>query len=277
MRIMPFLLPFIVYWTVCNVPSQSQPIKLESDIIKLADGAFIDADTIEFIRGFRRTLLTFLLGEELPNGKRKGLYEFSGHYYDIKSLAILEKELSALNDQKSNSAKQALRELLVHAKADFLVKSKKFIEGGRGAKGILIVLIQEDCKKRNRPASLLLEWAKTKEGLEASMFEKQITSFELYYYFCTDLVNFLLDLTHSCPKAEQHFKDRVAKWSTVKEILPLVLKKAHLRQDQVNEAEFLKYLKERYLDHMAIDEITIHVVTPLLIEYLKHRSIPHAN
>ena len=70
----------------------------------------------------------------------------------------------------------------------------EFIESGRGAKNIMVVLIQEDCQKRNRLDSLLLDWAKTKEGQESTMFEHQITSFGHYYYFLTDLVNFLLDL-----------------------------------------------------------------------------------
>jgi hypothetical protein len=134
----------------------------------------------------------------------------------------------------------------------------------------MIVLIQEDCQKRNRPESLLLEWAKTKEGQESTMFERQINSFGDYYHFLADLVNFLLDLTHSCHKAHTQFKDRVIKWSAVKEILPIVLKKAHVKSEQINEIEFLKYLKERYLDRITVDEITPQIIVPLLVEYIKH-------
>ena len=64
----------------------------------------------------------------------------------------------------------------------------------------------------------------------------------------------------------------MAKWSTVKEILPMVLKKAHVKSEQINEIEFLKYLKERYLDHIAINEITPQVIVPLLAEYIKHTN-----
>ena len=104
------------------------------------------------------------------------------------------------------------------------------------------------------------------------MFEHHVTSFGHYYHFLTDLVNFLMDLVHSCPKAETQFKDRVAKWSAVKAILPAVLKKAHVKGEQVNEIEFLKYLKERYLDSIGLNEVTPHVIVPLLTEYIKHTN-----
>jgi hypothetical protein len=84
------------------------------------------------------------------------------------------------------------------------------------------------------------------------------------------LANFLRDLVHSCPKAEQQFKDRVTKWSAVKKILPIVIKKAHVKADAVNEIEFLKHLKERYLDHITLDEITPQTIVPLFTEYIKH-------
>lgn len=275
MRIMAFFVPLIA----CSTLTQyiyTQEVKLDSEIVKFADGTLIDADKIEFIRKFRRTLLTFLVGDELPNGKRKGLYKLADKYYNIKELAALEQEVMAQSDQKSYNLRQVLKELLVSAKADFIIKSKEFIESGRGSKKILIMLIEEDCKKRKRPDSFLLDWAYTKEGHEATTFEQKIKCFSDYYHFCTDLVNFLLDLTHSCPKAEKQFKDRVAKWSKVKELLPVIMKKAHVKQENINEADFLKYLKERHLDQIALSDITCNVIEPLLIEYIKHPPTTHA-
>ena len=248
-------------------------VTLESSVISIADGKFIDADKIEFIKKFRRMLLASILGEQMPNNQRKGKYRLGDKYYSIEALARIEQEVSAGTSKRDLEIKSALEELLTHAKADFIVQSNEFIESGRGAKNIMIVLIQEDCAKRNRSDSLLLEWAKTKEGLESTMFEKHITSFGLYYYFLADLVNFLLDLTHSCPKAEAQFRDRVAKWSAVKEILPVIFRKAHIKSDQVNEVEFLRYLKERYLDRIALSEITPQIIVPLLVEYSKHLQI----
>ncbi len=247
-------------------------ITLESPVIKMADGSFINADKIEFISKFRRTLLTFIVGDLLPNNQRKGRYFFDGVWHSIESLARIEEELNRSIDPKKSVKQCALKEILIYAKADFIVKSSEFIESGRGSKNIMIVLIQEDCLKRNHPDSLLLDWAKTKEGQESTMFESQIKNFGDYYHFLADLVNFLLDLTHSCPKAHAQFKDRVAKWSVVKEILPIVLKKAHVKSEQINEVEFLRYLKERYLDHIELSEITPQTIIPLLAEYIKHTN-----
>lgn len=251
-------------------------ITLESPVIKLADGALINADKIEFIRKFRRTLLSFLIGDQLSNGQRKGKYLCGGKWHSVESLARIEQELAVSNRKEDAVKLLALEELLTHAKADFIVQSAEFIESGRGTKNIMIVLIQEYCQKRNHLDSPLLEWAKTKEGQESTMFEHHITSFNLYCYFLTDLVTFLSDLAHSCPKAEMQFKDRVAKWSAVKGILPTVFKKAHIKSEQVNEVEFLKHLKERYLDAIALHEISPQVIAPLLIEYIKHTNNPYA-
>ncbi len=266
MCVLPLLVSALIIY-----PSEKN-IMLESSVIKVADGTFLNADKIEFIRKFRRTLLTFIFGDQLSNNQRKGKYFFCGKWHGVESLARIEQELATSTRKEDVEKRLAIEELLTHAKADFIVQSSEFIESGRGAKNIMVVLIQEDCQKRNRLDSLLLDWAKTKEGQESTMFERQITSFGHYYYFLTDLVNFLLDLVHSCPKAEKQFKDRVAKWSAVKAILPTVLKKAHVKNEYVNEIEFLKYLKERYLDSIMLNEITPQVIVPLLTEYIKHTN-----
>lgn len=276
------VLPLFVVFTM--YPSEKH-ITLESSVIKIADGTFINADRIEFIRKFCRKLRAFLFGDQLPNNQRKGKYLFYGKWHGIESLAHIEGELhTALRQETDNSKKieiqdclAALQELLTHAKADFIVQSSEFIESGRGAKNITVILIQEDCQKRNIPDSLLLDWAKTKEGQESTMFERQITSFDKYHHFLVDLVTFLSDLVHSCPKAETQFKDRVTKWSEVKTILPIVLKKAHVKSEQFNEIEFLKYLKERYLDSIPLNEITPQIIAPLLTEYIKHTHTYAAN
>ena len=262
MKKLLFFLPF-----VCSsiIYATENKIKLESAVIKIADGSFINADKIEFMRKLRRTLFSIILGEQLSNGQRKG----DGIHY----LACIEQEIENAPKTKENLAKKAqMQILLAQAKENFSVQLAEFVESGRGAKKILIELIQEECLKRNRPNSFLLEWAKTKEGTESTMFDEQVKTFNDYYHFCTDLANFLLDLIHSCPKAENQFRDRVAKWSAVKQILPIIMKKAHVKAETFNEIEFLKYLKERYLDKITIDEITPQLILPLLTEYLKHTN-----
>ena len=268
MKKLLLLLPLLSF-CIRNYSFENE-IKLESAVIKIADGSLINADKIEFMRIFRLKIIECILGVRQSDGQRKGKYKLLGTYHGIQSLARIEQDFHNCQDKQDIITQSMLDDLLIQAKADFVAQSNDFIEIGRGSKNILTILIQEDCQKRNRPNSLLLEWAKTKEGHEATMFESRITSFEEYYHFCTDLVNFLLDLIHSCPKAELQFKERVAKWSAVKTILPTVLKKAHIKIESINEIEFLKFIKERYLDHMNLEEITPQTITPLLTEYIKH-------
>lgn len=263
-----FFLPLVASALLFGEPK----IKLESSVIKIADGTFINADKIEYTRKFCGKLLGFILGEMMPNNQRKGKYYVFGKNCSIEDLARIEMEIGDQMNEKTMKIHSTLQEVLTRAKADFIVQSAEFIESGRGAKNIMTVLIQEYCQKSNRQESFLLEWAKTKEGQESTMFERQIKNFNDYYHFLSDLVNFLRVLSYSCPKAETQFKDRVAKWGAVKEILPSVLKKAHVRGDHINEIEFLKYLKERYLDSLTLGEITPQIIAPLLAEYIKHTT-----
>jgi hypothetical protein len=264
-----FFLPLITTaFLLCN-----PKIKLESPVLGMADNTFITADKIEYMRKFCGKLLSIILGELMSNNQRKGKYNLLGKNCSIEDLARIEKELSnAINDDKTLKIRAALEELLTRAKADFIVQSSEFIESGRGAKNIMTILIQEFCQKSNRQDSFLLDWARTKEGQESTTFERHIRSFNDYYHFLSDLVNFLRVLSHSCPKAETQFKDRVAKWGAVKEILPVVFKKAHIKGEHINEIEFLKYLKERYLDSLTLSEITPQIIVPLLAEYIKHTT-----
>src|SRR5260221_12183709 len=98
-------------------------ITLESSVIKLADGTLINADKIEFIRKFRRTLLSFLIGDQLSNNQRKGKYLFEGKWHSVESLARAEQELAASNRKEDAVKLLALEDILTHAKADFILQS----------------------------------------------------------------------------------------------------------------------------------------------------------
>ena len=80
-----------------------------------------------------------------------------------------------------------------------------FLGQARGAKEPMFLLISESCTKRNHPKSLLLDWAHS-SGDEMESFDRSVTSFALLDGFCGDLVNFLGDLVHSCPKAKAQFE-----------------------------------------------------------------------
>lgn len=265
-KITLFLSVLLLTGAIQQIIASSEVI-LESDVIKLVDGSFINADTIEFMRKFRRKILALLFGDPTLQEKRIGRYSLDGKKYSVRDLAYIEQKASSKKEKK---LLKKFVSILAQAKKDFVSISEEFLESARGAKGILMVLIEEDCLKRDHPNSLLLEWAQTKEEQETIMFEKSITNFTRYYSLCSNLLNFLADLIHSCPKAEAQFEARVTKWKKVKTLLPYIIKNAKLPKNVTfNETVFLKHVKDNYLDKLELEELTSKKIQELLVEFIK--------
>ena len=115
-------------------------------------------------------------------------------------------KMATTNDHaEAEKRKAALNVLLKTMKLDFNRIVTPFLGQARGAKEPMFLLISESCTKRNRPKSLLLDWAHS-SGDEMVSFDKSVTNFALFESFCGDLVDFLGDLVHSCPKARAQFE-----------------------------------------------------------------------
>jgi hypothetical protein len=132
--------------------------------------------------------------------------------HSLHSLAkienIHEKTTIPSTEQLSSSAiHQAMRNMLSFMKRDFEKKVIDFIKDAETFKAAMLTLIQESCQKRNRPHSLLLGWADSERGREMEHFHKTIVSFNDFYWFTNDLINFLSDMIHSCPKGMAQFKE----------------------------------------------------------------------
>lgn len=108
----------------------------------------------------------------------------------------------------SPKEKQEFNELFVQVKKYFAYINNIMIADARGAQQFMVKLIQEYCKKNNRPNSLLLQW--NEESNENEMFERDVTNFSIFYVFSTDLQNFLAALIVSCPKAFAQMKEEIA-------------------------------------------------------------------
>src|SRR5436190_24189785 len=119
-----FFLPLVASAFLLGEPK----IKLESSVIKLADGTFINADKIEYTRKFCGKLLGFILGELMPNNQRKGKYHVFGKNCSIEDLARIEMEIGDTINEKTVKTRSTLEEVLTRAKADFIVQSTEFIE-----------------------------------------------------------------------------------------------------------------------------------------------------
>lgn len=188
-------------------------IDLCPDIIAIIDGLSfgIHGELVGAVYKIARDAQTMQLGKRTPQG-RVGIYTFEGKPHTIRSLVVIENEVNEIL-QRSQGAERvaaekrqkALKSLLKTMKQDFNKAVSPFLAQARGAKEPMFLLISESCTKRNKPKSLLLDWAHSTED-EMVAFDKSVTNFALFDDFCTDLVNFLGDLVHSCPKARAQFE-----------------------------------------------------------------------
>jgi hypothetical protein len=84
--------------------------------------------------------------------------------------------------------------------------SEPFLDTIRSAKPVLVELVKEFCTKRDRHESLLLQLALSPNGEERAVFKQELKSYNHLCNFCIDLMHFLKDLLHSCPKAYADYK-----------------------------------------------------------------------
>ena len=213
---------------------EKQDIILTSPIVDFIDGNSlgITGHKIKLMLQVHREIKKIQLGDRDKDGHFHGHYLFDGTSYSVRQLMALESKYETMYEQKmadivhDNHYQQNLKEVeiwhtlikskfhvtLVHAKKDFEEKVASFAKDSHGAKGQMLMLIDESCKKRGRTDSLLVTWADTKEGAEMQFFNEQIISFKGLDQFCTDLTNFLGDLMRSCPRAMAQFKKLKKEW-----------------------------------------------------------------
>ncbi len=130
---------------------------------------------------------------------------FRNEQQTIKTLIELEKQMSHFSPQE----RAEFMKLFTMVKAYFGIVNDLLRENARGAEDIMIKLIQEFCRKRNRPNSLLLNWKKGSS--ESEVYNNTVKSFRVLHVLSTDLMNFLADLAMSCPKALKSYQDSIKK------------------------------------------------------------------
>lgn len=212
-RSMMLVMVSVSCYAVTYAEEAANTINLCPDIIDMIDGKSygIHGELVGAVYKIARDVQAMHLGRRTQQG-RIGMYMFEGQPHSIKSLAVIEKEVNAtLKASKNNDRaiaekrKASLNVLLKTMKQEFNKIVGPFLGQARGAKEPMFLLISESCTKRNRPKSLLLTWAHSTED-EMVTFDKSVTSFALFEDFCGDLVDFLGDLVHSCPKARAQFE-----------------------------------------------------------------------
>lgn len=189
-------------------------IRLTSELLATMDGVpkiGIDVDLIRKTMDMGKKLAEIQFGKlDKATKKRIPQYSFQGKFYTLQQLVSIEKEFEKkyagqpnTNPQKAKVA-EALKKTLLMAKKDFKVAIKKYLEETRSGGKHQEKFTKEFCDKAGRPNSQLNNW---KEGSELSSFKDNVTSFKIYYTFCTDLSDFFAVFIRSCPKALKQYQD----------------------------------------------------------------------
>jgi hypothetical protein len=257
--------PALTYVQKINAADESTII-LESPILHILDGNFIDADIIELIAKIRREINKILIGEKVADNTMIGRYVVNGKAYSVRELIPLEKNGSA-------TLKHDLDVALLAAKKDLHGCVSPFIETLHSFKHQLLELIKESCRKRGMDTTLLLRWSEAGKGEETRIFNEDVTSFELYNKFCTDLLNFLNDLVNSCPQAKTQLTVRYDKCQKariiIKEIIPT--RNTNASEQKALEEKFMRYLKEHHIDKLSISEVTKEKLEALFTKFIHQK------
>lgn len=140
-------------------------------------------------------------------------YKYDNQYHSIKNLTKVESfiyEKKDLFPAETLAEKiEELKVLLNYAQADFLEIVEPFFVNARNTKELMIDLIEESCRRRDNPHCYLLRWCHLNNNEdERTVFHRDINSVRELTIFCKDLVNFLGDLAHSCPRALEDLRKR---------------------------------------------------------------------
>jgi hypothetical protein len=158
----------------------------------------------------RQKLREMILGVQDPVTKTfKGIYLYKNNFYSVRELVVLESSISPEDHAEFYA-------VLAHVKEDFERFVAPFIAQAEGTKSQMVRLIQDSCTQRKRNDSLLLRWAEEKSGQETSVFNTEINTFHDFAVFGMDLIHFLEDLMHSCPKAWSQFQNMMKERSAKK-------------------------------------------------------------
>ncbi len=252
--------------TPANATMEEDTIILESSILHMFDGIFIDADVIQSIGFIRREINKILIGEKNSDGLLVGRYLINGKLYSIRDLILIE-------ENASESLKKELARCLHDAKKDLQNCVGPFIDTIHSAKYQILELIKESCKKRGMDTTTLLRWSEAGYGEETKIFNEDIKSFSLYNKFCTDLLNFLGDLVRSCPRGMAQFTTRckIQKASTIIKGI-VTTRSSTAATSKALEQKFMQHLKDHHIDKLTITEITKERIEPLFIKFMNQKN-----
>ncbi|MBA3752483.1 hypothetical protein H0X06_06910 [Candidatus Dependentiae bacterium] len=145
------------------------------------------------------------LGEPDPSRSSITLtITFNGKKQDIKSLMELEKQIPTSQSPEKIELEKNLQLIRNYiGKINLLL-----LADAQGTEDIMMKLINEFCRNRNRHDSFLLNW---KHDTEMELYNSAAISFKMLHAYSEDLMKFLADLVMSCPKALKAYNDSIKK------------------------------------------------------------------
>lgn len=206
---------------VAPLTVEAKRVDLDSRLLKLVDGT--EYIGIGEIFNFAGNIIGLLHGTHLKtalqlgkaydlafpepledyvdeNGK-VGMIWFKDRYATMKELAEYEKEFP--NDPE-------LADAIERACHHFEKFSEDYVEEIETAKDIMIQIIANWAKLRERSDSMMLDWSKV-EGQERDSLYKTMTTFKVFDTFLEDLLLFLKDLVQNCPKSHKNYRESLKK------------------------------------------------------------------
>lgn len=200
-----------------QIRTDYEPIYLNSTILSLVDGKFINAQ--EIFRYAKNLLMlrtggkSVKMAEDLAKAYnfnlphplaeynkrpgRIGLIFYKNEYLTIEELAKLE-----VAGDDPVELKKALELALTY----FDRLSEDYVTQIQVAKDYMVKLIDQWSVLRNTPETLMLNWSKLNCSERESM-HTSLTSFKVLNTFLGELLLFLADLMHNCPKSLKKYRD----------------------------------------------------------------------
>ncbi|MBI2344608.1 hypothetical protein HYV10_00860 [Candidatus Dependentiae bacterium] len=175
-----------------------------------SDCIIIDSDFLNGpIHTAREKAISFLIEHAGAQEFKKAItYHLGNKNYSLKELQMIEHTLQRENKPLSESQKELFTIILLQAQADFLTIVEQFLINVKAVKDLIIEIIDESCKLRNKMDAYILKWSRmeTTES-EKTIFKRDINNCTGLSGFCTELIDFLEDFASSCPHALENLKN----------------------------------------------------------------------
>jgi hypothetical protein len=197
---------FIISIVLANsINAKHEYYQLKNEVIHLLDGIkeAMDGPAIWDIELVRWHIRRMQVGKFNKKSRQyTGVYTLKGQQYSIQDLATMEAEAEKNNNAELLKKLDKIQDQAVH---EFIGYTEQFIEKTHDTKHLIIQLMNESCKLRNRVDSPILTWTET-NGDEEKIFRKTNKNLQEMNNFFTHLNDFLGDLVESCPKGKAQFK-----------------------------------------------------------------------